>query len=106
MPAEKPAAWTAHRAGTGNAPTTGEKGTVYGRFSKSGSGPTSDELGAATTKWLKEHSPTVLDSKVEPLFSKKGWEIIWTQAAGRRPVQAGPQLKVHQEALAARLVRW
>jgi hypothetical protein len=78
VPAEKPAAWTAHRAGTGKAPTTGKKGTVYERFRKSGGGSTSVELGGATTKWLKEQNPSALDSKVGLLFREKGWEIIWT----------------------------
>ena len=45
----EPAAWMAHRAGTGIAPSTGEKGTVYVRNSEGCGGPSWDELAAATT---------------------------------------------------------
>ena len=69
IPAAEPEAWVAHRAGTGKAPTTGTKGTVYECQKKHGSGgPSSVDLGIATTAWLKEHKPEALDSKVERLF--------------------------------------
>ena len=77
--AAEPEAWVAHRAGTWKAPTTGAEGTVYERQKKHGSGgPSSVDLGIATTAWLKEHKPEALDSKVERLFREKGWKIIWT----------------------------
>ena len=63
----------------GKAPTTGARGTVYDRSSKAaGSGPTSEELAAATIKWLKTFKPVALESKVEVLFREEQWEIIWT----------------------------
>ena len=79
VPDVEPEEWVAHRAGTGKAPTTGAEGTIYERQKKHGSGgPSSVDLGIATTAWLKEHKPEALDSKVERLFREKGWKIIWT----------------------------
>ena len=52
---------------------------MYDRSSKAaGSGPTSEELAAATIKWLKTFKPVALESKVEVLFREEQWEIIWT----------------------------
>ena len=78
MPSAERAGWAAHRAGTGKAPKAGEEGTVYERHSKGNGGPSSVELAAATTAWLKAKKPEALDSKVEKLFREKDWEIIWT----------------------------
>ena len=76
IPAAEPKAWVVHRAGTGKAPTTGAEGTIYERQKKNGSGgPSSVDLGIATTAWLKEHKPEALDSKVERLFREKGRKI-------------------------------
>ena len=45
--------------------STGAEGTIYERQKKNGSGgPSSVDLGIATTAWLKEHKPEALDSKV------------------------------------------
>ena len=80
VPAEEPISWRNHRTGVqgAKAPTTGDEGTVYARAKKNTGGPTSKELATATHKWLKEHKPEALDSKVEKLFREKGWKIIWT----------------------------
>ena len=79
VPSVEPPAWALHRDGKGKAPTTGARGTVYDRSSKvAGSGPTSEELAAATIKWLKTFKPVALESKVEVLFREEQWEIIWT----------------------------
>ena len=52
---------------------------MYDHSSKAaGSGPTSEELAAATIKWLKTFKPVALESKVEVLFREEQWEIIWT----------------------------
>ena len=76
VPAEEPISWRNHRTGVqgAKAPTTGDEGTVYARAKKNTGGPTSKELATATHKWLKEHKPEALDSKVEKLFREKGWK--------------------------------
>ena len=63
----EPAAWMVHLDGTGKPPSTGEKGTVYERQSKGGGGPSSEELVAATTAWLKENKPEAWLKRTSPL---------------------------------------
>lgn len=72
VPSVEPPAWVLHRDGKGKAPSTGARGNVYDRSSKAaGSGPTSEELAAATIKSLKTFKPVALESKVEVLFKEE-----------------------------------
>ena len=70
----EPASVTAYRA-AGPTPPAADLAGIYARFL---SGPSSDELAAATTGWLKANKPEVLDSKVEKAFREKEWLIVWT----------------------------
>ena len=47
-------------------------------YARSPKGPSSGELAGATAKYLKEHCPQALESKVEKAFAQRGWKIIWT----------------------------
>jgi len=62
----------AYRADGMKPPATNLTG-IYARFPI---GPSSDELAAATTAWLKANKPEVIDSKDERAFREKGWLIV------------------------------
>lgn len=75
VPKVEPTPHKDHREMGFTAPATGKKGTVYGRFPH---GPSTKELQHATAEWLRDKCPEALDSKVEALFRKNGWGIVWT----------------------------
>jgi hypothetical protein len=70
----EPASVDTFRTGGAKAPAV----DLTGIYARSPTGPSSDELSAATTAWLKANKPEVLDSKVEKVFREKGWLIVWT----------------------------
>ena len=59
----------------GGRPPAADLTGIYARFP---TGPSSDELAAGTTAWLKANKPGVLDSKVEKAFREREWLIVWT----------------------------
>jgi len=52
-----------------------EKGTAY---ANSPNGPSSTELAEFAETWLRKNHPEAVESRVEALFRKRGWCIIWT----------------------------
>jgi hypothetical protein len=78
---EEPAAWAAYcgdlKAGQSpKAPAVAvEKGTAY---ANSPNGPSSTELAEFAETWLRKNHPEAVESRVEALFRKRGWCIIWT----------------------------
>ena len=71
---DEPPSVAAYRA-DGPKPPAADLTGIYARFP---TGPSSDELAAGTTAWLKANKPGVLDSKVEKAFRERGWFIVWT----------------------------
>ena len=71
---DEPPSVAAYRA-DGTKPPAADLTGIYARFP---TGPSSDELAAATTAWLKANKPEVLDSKVEKAFREREWLIMWT----------------------------
>ena len=71
---DEPPSVAAYRA-DGTKPPAADLTGIYARFP---TGPSSDELAAGTTAWLKANKPGVLDSKVEKAFREREWLIVWT----------------------------
>ena len=71
---DEPPSVAAYRA-DGTKPLAADLTGIYARFP---TGPSSDELAAGTTAWLKANKPGVLDSKVEKAFREREWLIVWT----------------------------
>ena len=65
---DEPPGVAAYRADSRKPPATDLTG-IYARFP---TGPSSGELAAATTAWLKANMPYVHDSKVEKAFRVRG----------------------------------
>ena len=75
VPRKEPREYEDHREMGFDAPRSGVSGTVYARYPN---GPSTEELQHATQEWLQSEFPEALDSKVEALFRKNKWGIVWT----------------------------
>ena len=72
---DEPPSVAAYRA-NGTKPPAADLTGIYARFPTS---PSSDELAAATTGWLKANKPEVHDPKVAKAFRERAWRIARTR---------------------------